>query len=90
MKGVLDTESPVSKEVKRFLASSLSWEAALDLSASCQQVCSYCCISLVSAAMLNSRPALHLLCSVRLAMQVSATDAQTDDRYTCRNYCHIS
>ena len=40
--------------------------------------------------MLNSTPALHLLCSVRLAMQVSATDAHTGDCYTCRNYRDIS
>ena len=37
MKSVMDTESSLSKDVKRFLTASQSWEAALTLSASCQQ-----------------------------------------------------
>jgi len=34
---VMDTESSLSKDVKRFLSTSQSWEPALTLSASCQQ-----------------------------------------------------
>ena len=37
MKSVMDTESSLSKDVKRFLSASQSWEPALTLSASCQQ-----------------------------------------------------
>lgn len=37
MKSVMDTESPLSKEAKRFLTSSQSWEAVLDLTNQCQQ-----------------------------------------------------
>ena len=37
IKSVLDTESAVSKDAKRFLSSSQSWEAVLDLSSQCQQ-----------------------------------------------------
>ena len=37
MKSVMDTESALSKEAKRFLSSSQSWEAVLDLSKQCQQ-----------------------------------------------------
>ena len=37
MKNMMDTESSLSKEAKRFLSSSQAWEAALNLSASCQQ-----------------------------------------------------
>lgn len=37
MKSVMDTESSLSKDVKRFLTASQSWDPALTLSASCQQ-----------------------------------------------------
>ena len=37
MKSVMDTESSLSKDVKRFLTASQSWEPALTLFASCQQ-----------------------------------------------------
>ena len=37
MKSVMDTESSLSKDVKRFLTASQSWEPALTLTASCQQ-----------------------------------------------------
>ena len=37
MKSVMDTESSLSKDVKRFLTASQSWEPTLTLSASCQQ-----------------------------------------------------
>ena len=37
MKSVMDTESAFTKELKRFLCSSQSWEPVLDLSSQCQQ-----------------------------------------------------
>ena len=51
MKSVMDTESALSKDAKRFLSSSQSWEAVLDLSSHCQQARS-CCTSYN----MNSKP----------------------------------
>lgn len=39
MKSVMDTESALSKEAKRFLSTFQSWEAVLDLCNQCQQAC---------------------------------------------------
>ncbi|KAL0041117.1 hypothetical protein WJX77_005471 [Trebouxia sp. C0004] len=64
MKSVMDTESSLSKDVKRFLAASQSWEPALTLSASCQQAADMSAlwlkeIHLENTFLSHSQPLVH-------------------------------
>ncbi|KAL0046332.1 hypothetical protein WJX82_009330 [Trebouxia sp. C0006] len=56
MKSVMDTESSLSKDVKRFLSASQSWEPALTLSASCQQAADMSALWLKEIHLENTLP----------------------------------
>lgn len=65
MKSVMDTESALSKDAKRFLSSSQSWEAVLDLSGQCQQACICPTSYNKNPKLYNSFNACHVLSQVQ-------------------------
>ena len=92
MKSVMDTESALSKDAKRFLSSSQSWEAVLDLSNQCLQAClpsiPSCCYHCLIATAVAACP--NCCCWYHVTTLLLLQLLSYSSSYCCCCCCHCS